>query len=294
MNLRLLLSSLAFGCFALHGSVLLYGVNGGHASTPVPPDGDLVLVDQTTGAVTPLGASGFPRLTGLGIESNGTFYASTIGGVPFPPGPGQHSTSDLLQLSPNGSVVSDIGTIATSGGAHVAIADLAVQPGTGALYAISNEFGDVAPGGLYTIDPNNAVATLVGSTPYFFGSLAFTPGGSLFLIGASFSQGPANPILQQLNPANAAAIGSTVPLNDFYGAFGIRPTDSTFFVSNGDGAQIFTLNPTTGAATPLSSSTGANFVADLDFANVPEPGTIGLAIIGCGVLVPLRKRLSRR
>src|ERR1700676_3088163 len=91
--------SLIFAPFALQASVIMYGVNGGHASTDVAPDGDLVIVDQTTGAVTTLGASGFPRLTGLGIEPNGTIYASTLGGVMFPPGPGQHSTSDLLKLS---------------------------------------------------------------------------------------------------------------------------------------------------------------------------------------------------
>jgi hypothetical protein len=293
MNFRLLLSIVALGCCTLHGSVILYGVNGGHAATPVPPDGDLATVDQSTGAVSPLGASGFPRLTGLGIEPNGMIFASTLGGVTFPPGPGQHSTSDLLQLSPDGTVLSDIGTVATSTGITVAIADLAVQPGTGTLFAISNEFGGVAPGGLYTINPTTGAATFVGSTGQFFGSIAFTPSGLLYLIGASFNQGPVSPVLEQINPATAAVIGSAAALSDFYGAFGIRPTDSTFFASNGDGAQIFTLNPTTGAASPLSSTTGTSFVADLDFATVPEPGSWALLAIGCGWLVLLRRRKSR-
>jgi hypothetical protein len=293
MNLRQLIPTLIFGSCALHASVILYGVNGGHASTPVPPGGDLVQVDQTTGAATPLGASGFPRLTGLGIEPNGTFYATTLGGITFPPGPGQHSTSDLLQLSASGTVLSDIGNIQTAAGASVAIADLAVQPGTGTLFAVSNDFGGVPPGDIYTINPLTAVATLVGSPGDYFGSIAFTPGGALYLIAASFNRGPINPVIEQLNPATAGVMGAAVPLTDFYGGFGIRPTDSTFFVSNGDGAQIFTLNPITGAASALSSTTGLSLVADLDFA-VPEPATLIPAGLACAALILARRRRRSR
>jgi hypothetical protein len=282
--------SLILAPVALQAGVIMYGVNGGHASTAAPPDGDLVIVDQTTGAVTTLGASGFPRLTGLGIESNGTIYASTLGGVMFPPGPGQHSTSDLLKLSSTGAVLSDIGTIATATGSPVAIADLAVQPGTGTLFAISNEFGNAAPGGLYTINPANGAATLVGSTGEFFGSIAFSPSGTLYLVGASFNMGPVNPVLDILNPTTGAVMGSSVTLSDFYGAFGIRPTDGTLFVGNGDGSQIFTLNPTTGVATALTSTTGSSFVADLDFLVTPEPGTLILGGIGLAGLILYRRQ----
>ena len=285
-----LVFSLILTPIMLPASVILYGVNGGHASTPVSPDGDLVIVDQTTGAVTDLAASGFPRLTGLGIEPNGTFYASTLGGLVFPPGPGQTSTSDLLKLSATGAVLSDIGTIRNAAGSTVAIADLAVQPGTGTLFAISNEFGGVAPGGLYTINPANAVATLLGNTGEFFGSIAFAPNGTLYLIGASFAMGPVNPVLDVLNPTNGAIVGSSLALDDFYGAFGIRPTDGTLFVGNGDGGQIFTLNPNTGVATALPSVSGTDFVADLDFLTVPEPATFMLAGLGLVGIIVYRRR----
>ncbi len=240
------------------------------------PDGDLVVIDQTTGAVTTiLGASGFPRLTGVAVEPNGTIYASTLGGVPFPPGPGNSSTSDLLKLGMNGSVLSDIGTVKDAAGHVVAIADLAVQPGSGTLFASSNEFGGVPPGEIFTINPTNGVATNVGATGEFFSSIAFAPDGSLYSIEAPFNMGPVAPfVLQKISPTTAAPIGPSVSLADFYGAFGIRPTDGAFFVSNGDGGQILTLNPVTGAATALPQTTGSNFVADLDFAAVPEPGTI--------------------
>jgi hypothetical protein len=284
--------ALIFAPLALQASVIMYGVNGGTSPTVTPPSGDLVIVDQTTGAATPLYPSGFPRLTGLGIEPNGTMYASTLGGVLFPPRPGQHTTSDLLQL--NGSGAGDIGTIRTAGGSAVTIADLAVQPGTGTLFAISNEFGDVGPGGLYSINPANGVATLVGDTGEFFGSIAFATDGTLYLIGAGFNMGPVNPVLETVNPSTGAAVGSPVPLADFYGAFGIRPTDSMLFVSNGMEGQVFTLNASTGAATLLPSTTLPSQVADFDFAT-PEPGSMVLAGLGLmGFLLARCLKMSRR
>ncbi|HLJ13736.1 MAG TPA: PEP-CTERM sorting domain-containing protein [Bryobacteraceae bacterium] len=275
---------------ALHASVVMYGVTGGHASTPVSPNGSLVIVDQTTGAVTTvLDQSGFPRLTGLGIEPNGTIFATTLGGVPFPPGPGQSSTSDLLRLGTNGAVLSDIGTVKDAAGDAIAIADLAVQPGTGTLFAISNEFGSVPPGDLFTINPANATATLVGATGDFFGSIAFAPDGSLYLIAAAFNNGPAAPfVLTKISPITGAPIGTPVNLSDFYGAFGIRSTDGTFFVGNGDAGQIFTLNPATGVATALPQMTGSSFVADLDF--IPEPSTLLLTGLGIAALAMRGKR----
>ena len=94
----------------LNAGIIMYGVNGGHGDN-TPPNGDIVTVDQTTGAVTVLGPSGFPRLSGIGILPNNTIYASTLGGGGFPPGPGFVTTSDLLKVALNGAVLSDVGTI---------------------------------------------------------------------------------------------------------------------------------------------------------------------------------------
>jgi hypothetical protein len=279
----------------LNAGIIMYGVNGGHGDS-TPPNGDIVTVDQTTGAVTVLGASGFPRLGGIGILPDNTIYASTLGGGGFPPGPGFVTTSDLLKVALNGTVLSDVGTIhvASAAGPTLPLADLAVQPGTGTLYGISNDKtapGGPAAGGLYTINPNTAIATLIGQTAYSFGSIAFAPDGTLYLVGATTVMGPpVNPQLAKVNPATGATVGTPVGLAAFYGAFGIRPTDSTLFVGNGDESQIFTLNPTTGAVTALSSTTGANFVGDLAFA-VPEPGTFILVGLGIAAAAFARRRL---
>jgi hypothetical protein len=60
------------------------------------------------------------------------------------------------------------------------------------------------------------------------------------------------------------------------------------FAGNGDGAQLFTLNPGTGAQT-LVGSTGRTFVGDIAFL-VPEPGSFGLAVVGAFGLALYRKR----
>ena len=49
------------------------------------------------------------------------------------------------------------------------------------------------------------------------------------------------------------------------------------FGGNGDQGQLFTVNAATGAET-LLGFTGRNFVGDLDFRPIPEPGTLGLAV----------------
>jgi hypothetical protein len=176
------------------------------------------------------------------------------------------------------------------------VADLAVQPGTGTLYAVSNDktaVGGPAAGGLYTIDPTTGIATLKGQTAYRFGSIAFAPDGSLYIVGATTVAGPpVNPALAKINPLTGATVGSPVSLQDFYGAFGIRP-DGTFFVGNGNESQIFTLNPTTGIVTALSSTTGTSLVGDLDFV-APEPGTFVLAGLGIAAAALYRRRLLRQ
>jgi hypothetical protein len=278
----------------------MYGGLGGHGpGSTSTNDGALVTIDQTTGDIAVVGhPSGVARLTGIAFDSGGALFGSTVGPISFPPPP-QPSTSSLIRIDPGtGALISTVGPITEgAGGPAIGIADLAVQPGTGTLFGVlSPVSGGTAVGNVYTINKNTGVATLVGSTGHFFDSIAFAPDGTLYVTAADLGAmgGEVNPVLLTVNPANAQVLKS-VPTGEFYGALGVRPGDGTLFAGNGDGGQIFTLNPTTGAATALAHTTGTNFVGDIDFTSqvtaVPlPPAALSAFATLIGLLVVRRVR----
>jgi hypothetical protein len=281
-------------------STALYGGNGGHPNPDGSPlsinNGWLILVDQTTGAVTPIGhPAGVGKLSGLAFLDNTTLYGSTINGNPgYPPPLPVMPTSDLVQINPDtGALISDIGQI-TAGGTALQIADLAIQPGTGVLFAISaSSSGGPTAGNLYTINKSTAAATLVGSTGNFFGAIAFAPNGTLYMTSADLDNmgNLVNTELKTLNPANAMTL-TMVPTTDPPGSLTVR-SDGTIFAGNGDPGAIFTINPITGAETPVGN-TGLNFVGDLDFRPSPEPVTLTICALGLLGLAAYRRTRPRQ
>jgi hypothetical protein len=267
----------------------LYGGLGGHSNGDSTNDGALGIVDPNTGLVSIVGhPTGVARISGLEFALNGFLYGTTQVAGGFPPPPGAVGTSNLIRIDPNtGALLSSIGI--TTGGSAISIADLAVQPVTGLLYGIqSPQDQSGGQGKLYTINPATGVATLVGNTGDFFASIAFAPNGTLYMSAADldFATGQdINIALKILNPSNATVI-SSVSAAEFYGALAVSP-EGVIYGGNGDQGQLFRINATTGAET-LVGSTGRNFVGDLAFAPIPEPGTFALGI--AGLLACLWKR----
>src|ERR1051326_944795 len=271
-------------------AVIMYGGNGGHNNGDSINDGWLVTINQTTGAVTPVGPPGsVSRISGLAFDLTGALFITTQGGTGFPPPPGPTTASNLIQINPaTGAIINNIGLVKDAMGTAISIADLAVQPGTGLLYGIRGPNDNLGGQGLlYTINKTTGVATLVGNTGDFFGSIAFAPNGTLYMSAADLD-GMGNFVvvgLKTLDPSNANTL-SVVPTTDFFGAFGVRP-DGVLFGGTGDTGQLFTINPITGAET-LVGSTGRNFVGDVDFL-APEPSTLVLFGIGIGLLVIVKR-----
>lgn len=286
---------LAFASGQASAAVIMYGGLGGHGDSTSTDDGSLVIIDQNTAATTVVGhPAGVARLTGIAFDLSGDLFGSTLGPITFPPPPGP-SFSDLIEINPdNGSLIKDFGPI-TNAGTDLAIADLAVQPGTGVLYGISGPQagGPAASGKLYTINTASGVATLVGNTGHFFGAIAFAPDGTLYMSAAdSAGDGPLNPALLTLDPTNGGTITS-IHTTDFLGALGIRPTDGVIFGGSGDTGQIFTIDPASGTET-LVGNTGLRFAGDLDFRATPVPEPVTLGLVSAGFALGLRWRAKRR
>jgi hypothetical protein len=273
----------------------LYGGLGGHNNGDSTNDGSLALVNQLTGVVSVLGhPAGVSRISGLTFDQNSVLFATTQPGGGFPPPPGPVGASLLLSLNPaNGAIITSVSI--SDGTNGLTIADLAVQPSTGILFGIRGPQDQLGgQGRLYTINKTTGLATLVGNTGDFFGSIAFAPSGTLYMASADLDFVTGNLInigLKTLNPTNAAVL-SFVPTIDFFGALGVRPEDSALFGGNGDQAQLFRINSTTGAET-LIGSTGRTFIGDLAFQPVPEPASLALVATGCVVFL-LRRRANEK
>jgi outer membrane protein assembly factor BamB len=273
---------------------ILFGGIGGHNISAGPEasanDGALAIIDQNTATITIIGhPANVARISGLTFDSKGALFATTQPPGGFPPPPGPSGASNLLRLDPTtGAIITSVPV--TANGTSINIADLAVQPGTDSLFGVRGpNDGGGGPGNLYVIDRVTGVATLLGNTGHFFDTIAFAPDGTLYLASADRGMGPTNSQLSVIDPTNAATI-RTVATADFLGALAVRG-DGVIFGGNGDGGDLFTINPLTGAET-LIGSTGLSFVGDLDFA-VPEPGSLLLFGSTLAAMAVLRRRRSQ-
>jgi sugar lactone lactonase YvrE len=246
------LAILAMALPTVHAGQILYGVNGGHPNPDGSPlsinNGWLVTVDQTTGAVTPIGQpAGVSKMSGLAFEPNGDLFGSALSNVAFPPPAPSSPTTNLVRINPATGALLAIVPV-KAGGNNIQIADLAVQPGTGVLFGISaSSSGDFnAAGNLYTINTTTGAATLVGATGDFFGAIAFAPNGTLYMHSADLDNmgNMVNTKLKTLNPTNAQTLTAVATL-DIPGALGVR-SDGTIFAGDGDSGRIYTINPLTG------------------------------------------------
>lgn len=294
-TILMLIWGLTLAAATSNAASILFGGLGGHGNGDSTNDGSLAFVNPATGSVTIIGhPAGVSRISGLVFDESGILFATTQPGGGFPPPPGPTGVSQLLRLNPTTGL--SLGSVSISDGTNqISIADLALQPGTGKLFGIRGPNDQLGGQGLlYTINAITGLATLVGNTGDFFGSLAFAPNGTLYMSSADldFAGNFINIGVKTLNPLNAAQL-SFIATTDFFGALAVRPEDSALFGGNGDFAQLFQINPTTGAET-LIGGTGRTFVGDLAFQPVPEPASLALVAAGSLVLLLRRQTMKGR
>ncbi len=276
---------------------MLYGA----ASGPSRSDAGLMVIDQVTGVGTDIGPSapGSAGIAGLAFRADGELLGVTEPGFNDGGGGGEFlqtnnggavkshgsGSSSLVLIDPDGGgVLALIGSVRDAvTRENLLISDLAIEPATGALYAVDDL------GGLYLIDVATADATLVGDTgTNEGGGLAFGSDGTLYQ--TSFDAPFGDPSLNVLDPADASRI-ATIPLTlpglgvEIFDGLTVRgdgqlvaaagSTDGGF-LGNPDG--IYIIDPANGDLT-LVGSTGTAKTGDLAFR--PNlPAAIGTTVIG--------------
>ena len=256
---------------------VLYGGLGGRGVSSGPRastnDGSLVVVSQTDGSTKVVGhPTGIARISGLAFGLDGTLFGATQEPYGFPPPVGAALNSDLIRINPDtGALVSHVPI--SAGGVGLSISDLAVHPGTGALYAI-RKFDDQVPtdGKLYIIDTATGAATLVGDTGLFFASIAFAPDGTLYMSAATYDEqfGPVAPFTWlTLDPSDAKILTRLVT-STFYHSLAVRP-DGAIFGGTADQQGVYTINPATGAGILIGMTSQKDLVGDLAFRTVAGP-----------------------
>lgn len=256
---------------SLYSQSILYGVSGGDS-------GSVISINPTTGESIVIGMP-IPGkgITGMDFDSNNRMIVTTNR---------RNGNPQVLEIALNdASVISVISDILI-GGIPQAVADIAIQPGTDMMYAItaSDFFGDpLLPNSLIKVDLSSGMTTVVrnallptgGGTGYI--SLAFAPNGVLYgLQSAGFG---VTPNLITIDP-NDGSILTTIPVSISEGVMGLgwdpinnRLIGSSCCFTGGAGTQLVEVDFGTGTMNIVGTFSTTR-VHDLAFGPAPPPEVI--------------------
>ncbi len=250
---------------------LTYGVNGlafqpptgilyGTTSPDSPNSGNsLVTINPATGQVTVIGPSGtsYPY-TNIAFAANGTLYGWLI----------SSNAGATEQGLASINLTTGAGTYAGNpqAAAIVPYIGLAIS-GSGAIYVTANGHGGApscggsCSGAFWTVDPATGSTTTVGTLSGGPGvapaitALAFSPSGNLYGIEGGYGGGW-NLILITVPPFTGAIsnIGTAVTEMDAI----TFNSSGVLYGATGSAGALYTINPTTGAATLVHALVGAS------------------------------------
>jgi hypothetical protein len=233
--------------------------------------GEFGLLDLTTGVFTQ-NATTPVELAGFG-EIGASLYSAEFQGNPF--------------YGVNGATgnLTTIGSGGLNGGIY-----LALGSSTTALYALDDEFD------FYSVNPVTGASSEIGTGPHAIG---LTGGDYTLSTGSSSLYFTHSNEFYSVNIATSATtdIGPTGTSGGIDGGFGgMVFEDGTLYgvyVPNGDGTgdAIYTIDPSTGAATFVAAVTGE--IGDVDglapASGTPEPDSLNLVIAGLFALLAVRR-----
>lgn len=201
----------------------MYGVlAGAKRAEPADDGGAVVIVDENDGSVIILGTP-LPgvSLNGLAFDNLGRLFAST-------------SDSTLIEIDPQtGALIRTVGTFTGEFVYETAVQDLAFDPVSGQMFAVSAFDAPYREDTLLVVDLINARVTPRGSirqTDDAFTGIGFSSDGRLWGIPDH------TPVLYEFDPENGALLqeipltGVTPELGSM--AVGLRWTDDRLFFSN--------------------------------------------------------------
>lgn len=260
-------------------AALLAGARG-HASTlyGVEYNGqtDLFSLNQGTGAVSSIGASGQDNIADL--TSDTRLGSQHVWGIRIP-------SKELFEFNPATGAATSVATLNSPD----SMVSIAFNPVDGKLYG-NTSFGFGAPfDSLYQIDPTTGNTTLVGRITFnnVF-ALGFDQSGTLF--------GVSDIANQLISISTITGNGSLVANLTLDLSFDLasRPEDNVMFLADTVTQDLYTLDTGTGATT-LVGPYGANHnIVGLAFSQVPEMSQ-GWAVAGLmGLVVSLVGRRSPR
>lgn len=229
---------------------------------------------------------------GFGVDgdtSNSTFYSidlatgigTTIGGS------GGLNFGDVEALSFFGNTLYAIDdssnqliTIDTTTGAGTAVGALGVSvAGPGLAISASGDafMGDRSGGDLWTVNLGTGAATLLN------GAIGADLDGLTFLGNTLYGVDPGNDSLYTVNTTTGAAslVGAGGTLNGLSTESALA-TDGTWLYAGDDDGDYFRINPTTGAATVIT--TNGTDVEGLAIQPTAVPVPTTLALLGIGLI----------
>lgn len=255
----------------LSGASILYGIEFSSGT-------GFYQVNQATGAITLIGNTGNPATGDLTSDQSSTIWSVDM------------NNNALLTINPATGAVSSTTPLMAPTGAPVTIVSLAWDPLNHNLYGnTAVGFGNTVNDQLYQIDPTSGMTSFIGTIGFnAVYALGFDQSGTLF--------GISNVSADLLTINIGSGAGTLVAPVTLSSAFDLafRPEDNTMFVADSVGGteSLYTMNPTTGAASLVGPYGSATNVVGLAFI-APEPGTVGLLLSGLALVAWKARKRAR-
>jgi hypothetical protein len=241
--------------------------------------GMLYDIDVATGFATNPRPTGLDYLTGLTFGADGRLFGLTT----FATNP----ANSLVSIDPTTGMTQLVGA---TGLDSIFEGDLAFDRATGLLYGLVDAPNAPAPPrSLFTINPLNGVATIVGDVGGGDPSaIAFSESGTLHIIDADTDR---LLIMDKTNAALITSVSLSITVGPGVG-MDFDPATGVLYVVEGGShpvVNLYTLNPTTGVMAIVGPTGLSHGLSGLTF-KIPEPSTKLLFVYSAILLFSSRLR----